>query len=103
MNFTAHIARLWSLRTAFRRTFHGANGKPHEDGRVVLSELRRFCYGAKPTIKTGLDGRIDPYASVAAAARQEVYQRILDMINLDDSDLRDMERRAQQQENLTDV
>jgi len=98
-----HIRRLWTLRTAFRRTFNGKDGKPHGDGVLVLAELRRFCYGNKPTIKTGLDGKVDPFASVAAAARQEVYQRVTAMLNLDDSDLRDMERRAQLEEQLTDV
>ena len=86
MSARDYIARIWTLRTAFRRTFNGPDGKPHADGRMVLEELRRFCYGAKPTITQGPQG-LDPYASVAAAARQEVYFRILSMLNLDDSDL----------------
>lgn len=95
------IRRLWGLRTAFRRTFNGPDGTPHEDGAAVLAELRRFCYGSRPTIKMGSDGRVDPYACIAAASRQEVYQRILSMLRLDDSDLRDMERRAQLEELTT--
>jgi hypothetical protein len=81
-----YIARLWTLRTAFRRTFLQADGKPNHDQRLVLEELRRFCYGAKPTIKQGPQG-VDPYASIAAAARQEVYQRVMSMLNVDDADL----------------
>ena len=94
MNLREHIAHIWNLRGAFRRAFLAPDGKPTADGLVVLAELRRFCYGAKPTIKQGKQG-LDPYASIAAAARQEVYFRIVEMLNLDDSDLRAMERRAQ--------
>lgn len=91
MSARDYIARIWNLRGAFRRTFLKEDGKPHDDARMVLQELRRFCYGAKPTIKAGPQG-LDPYASVAAAARQEVYFRITSMLNLDDTDLQLMEK-----------
>lgn len=100
MSARDYIARLWGLRTAFRRTFNGPNGRPHADGRLVLEELRRFCYGSRPTIKRGPDGVVDPYASVAAAARQEVYMRIVSYLNLDDRDLREM---AHNMENIADA
>ena len=64
---------------------------------VVLLELRRFCYGNKPTIKTA-NGKVDPLASVAAAARQEVYFRIMKMINLNDADIAQLERTATREE-----
>lgn len=94
MNLKDHIAHLWNLRGSFRRVFLGNDGKPTPDGVVVLQELRRFCYGAKPTIKQGPNG-VDSHASIAAAARQEVYFRIAEILNIDDSDLRAMERRVQ--------
>jgi hypothetical protein len=96
------IARLWNLRGAFRRVFHGPDGKLSDDGVVVISELRRFCYGAKPTIKLGLNGQVDPYASIAAAARQEVYQRVLQILESSDEDIARMQRIANQAE-ITDV
>lgn len=91
MSARDYIARLWTLRGAFRRTFLQADGKPNDDARTVLTELRRFCYGAKPTLKQGPQG-LDPYASIAAAARQEVYMRITSYLNLDDTDLQLMEK-----------
>jgi hypothetical protein len=91
MSARDYIARLWTLRGAFRRTFLQADGKPNDDQRAVLAELRRFCYGDKPTLKQGPQG-LDPYASIAAAARQEVYMRIASYLNLDDTDLQLMER-----------
>lgn len=98
MSARDYIARLWTLRKSFRETFHGPDGKPHAAGREVLLELRRFCYGGRPTIKAGVRG-VDPYASIAAAARQEVYLRILSLLNTDDADLHLM---AKNMENTAD-
>ena len=91
-----YIRRIRGMRESFRRCFLGPNGLPTNDGHVVLAELRRFCYGAKPTILRGTDGKVDPYASIAAAGRQEVYQRIVLMLNINDRDIVMMERQAQQ-------
>jgi hypothetical protein len=92
-----HVAHLWNLRGATRRCFLGKDGRPTNDGTVVLAELRRFCYGSRPTIKAGANG-VDAFASIAAAARQEVYFRITSMLNLDDSDLHALEKRAQMED-----
>lgn len=100
MGLRDYIRHLYRLRGAFRGTFLNDKGKPHPDAEVVLCELRRFCYGAKPTIKTVSRGTIDPYASIAAAARQEVYFRVLSMIRLDDADIAMMERSAAAQEQM---
>ena len=83
-------------RDAFRRLFLGPDGMPTDDGTVFLREMRRFCYGMKPTIKGG--DKVDPYASIAAAARQEVYFRIIETMNLSERSIVLMERRAEQQE-----
>lgn len=100
MSARDYIARLWTLRGAFRRTFLQADGKPHADARTVLQELRRFCYGNRPTIKQGPQG-LDPYASIAAAARQEVYMRITSYLNLDDTDLQMMEKNMEMHADAT--
>lgn len=86
MSVRDYIRRMTRQRDAFRACFLSGDGKPTDDGARVLLELRRFCYGAKPTLKTGPQG-IDPLASIAAAARQEVYFRIMSMLDLNDSDL----------------
>jgi hypothetical protein len=91
MSVRDYIRRISGQRDAFRACFLGGNGKPTDSGARVLAELRRFCYGAKPTIKSGPQG-IDPLASIAAAARQEVYFRITTMLNLDDSDLAQLDK-----------
>lgn len=86
MSVRDYIRRITRQRDAFRACFLSGDGKPTDNGVRVLLELRRFCYGAKPTIKTGPQG-IDPLASIAAAARQEVYFRVMELLSLDDSDL----------------
>jgi hypothetical protein len=86
MSVQDYIRKITRQRDAFRACFLGGDGKPTEDGGRALSELRRFCYGAKPTLKSGPQG-IDPLASIAAAARQEVYFRIMSLLDLNDSDL----------------
>lgn len=101
MSTRDYIARIWTVRGAFRRTFLQADGKPNDDQRLALAEIRRFCYGDKPTLKQGPNG-LDPYASIAAAARQEVYMRIAGYLNLDDSDLQLLERNAEKQ-GMTDA
>ena len=63
----ARVRRLRELRGAYRRVFLGQDGKPTEDGRIVLAELRYFCHGDRPTLKTNMSG-IDAHASIAAAA-----------------------------------
>jgi hypothetical protein len=94
MNAKEVIANLRWLRTCFRATFKDRNGKLHNDGRKVLAELRRFCFADRATIRRKLDGSVDPYASIAAAGRQEVYMRIISYLDLDDADLAFLERRA---------
>lgn len=101
MSVKSYVKRVGELRGCFRRCFLQADGKPTNDGEAVLAELRRFCYGIRPTIKTGPQG-IDPYASIAAAARQEVFWRIIGMLNLDDSDLIRMQELAYAQDGGAD-
>lgn len=95
MNLVAYIKNLRWLRTSFRHTFKDKDGKLHDDARKVLAELRRFCFADRATIRRNADGTVDPYASIAAAARQEVYMRVVSLIELDDADLAFFEKRAQ--------
>ena len=97
----ARVRRLRELRGAYRRVFLGGDGKPTDDAKIVLAELRFFCHGNRPTLKTNMSG-IDAHASIAAAARQEVFFRITKALNLDDSDLDRMERLAYQSNNQGD-
>lgn len=95
MSARDYIDRVLYLRRAFRGCFlDESTKKPTANGHLALAELRRFCYGVRPTIKQGPNG-IDPYASIAAAARQEVYMRVMAMLQLDDTDLILMAKNAE--------
>lgn len=97
MSVLDYVRRMRAMRQAFRQCFFGADGKPTPQGELVLAELRRFCHGNRPTLKSGING-IDPYASVAAAARQEVFFRITAMLELNDSDINRMQELAARQQ-----
>ncbi len=97
MGVLDYVRRMRAMRQAFRQCFLGADGKPTPQGELVLAELRRFCHGNRPTLKSGING-IDPYASVAAAARQEVFFRITAMLELNDSDINRMQELAARQQ-----
>jgi hypothetical protein len=84
------IDRILKRRSHYRAVFHPG---VHTD--VVLADLRRFCFGNAPTIKLDGNGAVDPLACVAAAARQEVWLRIINHLNLDDSQLLKLKEEAQ--------
>src|SRR5690348_8204835 len=95
-NLKDYVRRVRGMRAAFRRTFLGADGMPHGEAEIVLAELRRFCYGSNPTIKMH-GGAVDPYASIAAAARQEVFIRVVTLLNMTDRDLFRLEQQAEKE------
>lgn len=70
-----------------RRSHYRAVFRPGKSTDVVLADLQRFCFGNAPTIRHGGNGAIDSHASIAAAARQEVWQRIINHLHLDDAKL----------------
>lgn len=91
-----HRIRLMrGLRQSFRSLFLGPNGQLNNDGQAVLQELRRFCYAkTRPTIKKDGKGATDVYETFVMIGRQEVYVSIIQMLNLNDSDIRVMEQQV---------
>lgn len=77
--------RLLNRKQAYRRAF-GVDRLGHVagDGRVVLADLKKFArLPDAPVVRDGA-GRIDPIASALLAGRQEVVNRILATIHLDE-------------------
>lgn len=70
-----------------RRSHYRAVFRPGASTDAVLADLQRFCFGNAPTIKYSAQGSVDPLASTAAAARQEVWLRIINHLHLDDAQL----------------
>ena len=79
MSIIDHILR--------RRSHYRAVFRPSRSTDVVLADLQRFCFGNAPTIKYNAQGAVDPLASAVAAARQEVWLRIINHLHLDDAHL----------------
>ena len=72
-------------------------GNLTQAGAEVLGFLRGFCFGEAPTIAYGKDGRVDPYASMQAAGRQEVWHQIAYHLKLDPADLAQVEKAFREQ------
>jgi hypothetical protein len=66
-------------RDAYRRYFSGTGGPG--DRRLVMEDLRRFCRGGE----TAWDE--DPRRHALLTGRQEVYQRIIDHLELEFDDM----------------
>lgn len=77
-----------------RRSHYRAVFKPGASADAVLADLQRFCFGNAPTIIYGGNGGVDPLASIAAAARQEVWLRIINHLHLDDAQLLTLKEEA---------
>lgn len=76
--------RYFRRKLALRRLLLDANGNLNRDGRTLAAWMRRLCGAARgqKLIVRGPDG-IDPVETVAVAARREVWDEIVEMLNLD--------------------
>lgn len=84
MAFSETVRRILTKRQAYRRTFN----REDRDVQAVLDDLRRFCGADRAVYRVSPVGRvIDPHATMVAAGRLEVYQRIATFLNIDDADL----------------
>ena len=66
-------------RDAYRRTFLGADGRPHDGAARVLADLRRFCRATAPSFTPN-----DPYTTALLEGRREVWNRLMAFLTLDD-------------------
>lgn len=74
-------------RQAYRMLFMDGD-KLSPLGELVLSDLKKFCRGGDPVVVVSpISGMVDTHASMVAAGRQEVWQRIMAHLKLDDSDI----------------
>jgi len=56
-------------------------------GHAVLADLKRFCHWGKVPMVLGADRHTDIYATGVEAGRQEVFQRIVGHVHIDDAQL----------------
>lgn len=78
----SEIRRFWKRKqNAYRLTF----GDPHEQGKIVLTDLRTFCFATK----TGFSK--DPLEMARNEGRREVFYRIMDFLKIDYDETYNME------------
>lgn len=82
MNLTAWARRALRIRSYYRGTFETIAGQK------TLADLRRFCrHGDSPLVTSAVRQQVDPIATAVRIGRQEVFQRILQHIHIDDAQL----------------
>lgn len=67
-------------RWIWRWLFVSADGEVHRGGRIVLGDLARFCRAHQPT-----NFSTEPLIMARREGRREVFVRILNYLNLDES------------------
>lgn len=74
--FTTILRRRSNYRAAFETV----------PGQQALADLKRFCkYGESPIVTSLVRQEVDPIATAVRIGRQEVFQRIVAHLNLDDA------------------
>ena len=80
------IRRLLGKRQAYRRMFLRDDGTLNNDAEVILTDLRKFCRATGSTAMVSpVSGQIDPLAMAMAEGRREVFNRINEMLHLNDN------------------
>lgn len=76
-------------RWFWRWMFLGPDGKPHRPGEIILADLREFARlpGNRFNLST-FD--TDPLVMARRAGRQEVVMRIINYLNLDETDVQQL-------------
>lgn len=69
-------------RSNYRATFETV------PGRQVLADLKRFAgYGSTPLVISTIRQQADPIATAVRIGRQEMFQRIIGHLHVDDAEL----------------
>ncbi|RRJ26338.1 hypothetical protein [Pandoraea apista] len=82
--------RILRRRSYYRATFQG------DAARHVLADLRRFCrHGESPLVVSTIRQQADPIATAVQIGRQEVFQRIIAHLHIDDAQLLKLKEEAE--------
>lgn len=84
-------SKLLRRRGHYRAVFESDSGK------VVLADLKRFSgYMESPAIVSQLRQKVDVEATFIRIGRQEMFQRIVTQLNIDDAQLLRLKEQAEQ-------
>lgn len=70
---------------SIRRLALDGQGNLNRDAKAIAIALKRFCRGGRSALMySPQTGMIDPVATAAAAAKQEVWEYLRRLLNIDD-------------------
>lgn len=90
------FSKYFNLRKSFRNIFWKGE-KRDDDVKALIDNLREFCRADTSCVVFGPDGRVDTHATAIAEGRREVYLRIVQTLNLSDTDLNKIRERDNEQ------
>lgn len=83
------------IEKVLRRRSHYRAAFASPSGQRVLADLARFCrHGDSPIQVSLVRQQVDPVATAVRIGRQEVFQRILQHLHIDDAQLLRMKDQA---------
>ena len=93
MSLLKRLTSLLNLRSAWRSDYRDADGNLTRSALIRLTDLQRFCYANRSTIKVSpTTGTVDPLAMAVAEGRRECWLRIAELLKLDDRDLQALQK-----------
>lgn len=85
------LERILRRRSYYRATFKS------DAGRKVLADLRRFSrFGESPLVVSTIRQQADPIATAVQIGRQEMFQRIIAHLHIDDAQLLKLKEEAEE-------
>ncbi|MBU7436511.1 hypothetical protein [Paraburkholderia fungorum] len=79
----SYFEKLLRRRSYYRAVFDGS-----VPARAVLADLRRFArFTESPLVVSTLRQQVDPFATAVKIGRQEMFQRIIHHLHVDDAQL----------------
>lgn len=83
------VDRILRRRSNYRAAFESVPGQQ------CLADLKRFCnYGSSPLVISMTRQQVDPIATAVRIGRQEVFQRIVAQLHIDDAQLLQLKEEA---------
>ncbi|SAL59612.1 hypothetical protein AWB71_03303 [Caballeronia peredens] len=83
--------RILRRRSYYRAAFQS------DAGRKVLADLRRFSrFGESPLVVSTIRQQADPIATAVQIGRQEMFQRIIAHLHIDDAQLLKLKEEAEE-------
>ncbi len=87
----AVIEKIFRRKLAYRRTFMDPEGRLTAEAEIILNDLRKFARAGRAPIQVSPVTRtVDPVSSALIAGRQEVYQRIVQYLFVNEKQVFDL-------------